>query len=64
MRIVRTENIFLTKDEIEVISTFEDLIAKIAYNTQSKETCEICDNILVEIDELDHYILPDNQTCH
>ena len=59
MRIVQTENVLLTENEIGVISTFEDLIAKITYSAQSKEICEICDNILVEIDGLAHYIFPE-----
>ena len=59
MRIERTEKAFLTTNEINTIVAFETIVEEINRRAQSKELCEICDNVLVEITALSYYIFPE-----
>ena len=59
MRIERTEKVYLTANEINIVVAFETIVDEINRRAQSKELCETCDNVLVEITELSHYIFPE-----
>lgn len=59
MKIVRTEKVYLTANEINIVVAFETIVDEINRRAQSKELCETCDNVLVEITELSHYIFPE-----
>jgi hypothetical protein len=61
MKIVRTEKVYLTANEINIIVAFETIVEEIIRRAQTKELFEVCDNVLGEIAELSHYIFPENQ---
>lgn len=59
MRVVQTEKVFLTTNEINIIAQFETIVEEINRRAKSEELCEACDNVLVEIAKFTHYIFPE-----
>lgn len=59
MKVILTEKIFLTTNEISIINQFIALIGDINRIAESRDLHKMCDNVLDEIASLTPYILPE-----